>query len=74
MPQERCTGKDAVRFFQYTIPKEAKILRFIYASKQNSFPTIAFVKRTILYFDYVPHTIRLESLCLNLYKSQKRTK
>lgn len=62
VPKECYTGKDNKKFYQYTIIDEADRERFIYAyEEQNSYSTVDFVIRAIIYFGYIPKVIQTDN-------------
>ena len=62
VPRICYVGEYDEKFFQYTMIDEASRERFIYAYKeQNSYSTIDFVKRAIIYFGYAPETIQTDN-------------
>ncbi len=53
---------DKQKFYQYTIIDEATRERFLYAyDEYNSYTTVDFVKRAIIYFGYVPSMIQTDN-------------
>ena len=62
VPRECYKGKDDKKFYQYTIIDEASRERFIYAyESQDSFSTVDFVIRSIIYFGYIPKEIQTDN-------------
>lgn len=62
VPESCYAGKDRQKFYQYTIIDEASRERFIYAYKtQDSFSTIDFTIRAIIYFGYIPKEIQTDN-------------
>lgn len=50
------------KFYQYTVIDEASRERLIYPYKEQfSYSTIDFVKRSIVYFGYKPHSIQTDN-------------
>jgi len=54
-------GQEPMRFFQYTMLDECTRERFIYAFDElSSHTTVLFIKRALIYFGYLPHTIQTD--------------
>lgn len=62
VPTACYTGTYEEKFYQYTMIDEASRERFIYPYKeQNSYSTVDFVKRAIIYFGYSPKIIQTDN-------------
>ena len=62
VPKECYKGKDDNKFYQYTIIDEASRERFIYGyQSQDSYSTVDFVIRSIIYFGYIPKEIQTDN-------------
>lgn len=62
VPTACYTGLYEEKFYQYTMIDEASRERFIYPYKeQNSYSTVDFVKRAIVYFGYTPKIIQTDN-------------
>ncbi len=62
VPTTCYTGAYEEKFYQYTMIDEASRERFIYPYKeQNSYSTLDFVKRAIIYFGYTPKVIQTDN-------------
>ena len=62
VPTACYTGTYEEKFYQYTMIDEASRERFIYPYKeQNSYSTVDFVKRAIVYFGYTPKIIQTDN-------------
>lgn len=62
VPSVCYVGKDDEKFYQYTMIDEATRERFIYPYRENnSYSTVDFVKRAIVYFGYVPNIIQTDN-------------
>ena len=60
--QDCYVGKTDEKFYQYTIIDEATRERFIYAyNSHDSFTTVDFVLRSIIYFGYIPEIIQTDN-------------
>ena len=61
VPKGCYSGKDARKFYQYTIIDECTRERFIYAfEEKTSHTTYIFLKRAFLYFGYLPQIIQTD--------------
>ena len=63
VPKECCVGKERQKIYQYTLIDECTRERFLYAfEEKNSYTTLLFLKRALLYFGYLPEmTMELSS-------------
>lgn len=62
VPKNCYSGTDGQKFYQYTIIDEASRERFIYAYEtHDSYTTVDFVIRAIIYFGYIPKTIQTDN-------------
>ena len=62
VPTACYTGTYEEKFYQYTMIDETSRERFIYPYKeQNSYSTVDFVKRVIIYFGYSPKIIQTDN-------------
>lgn len=62
VPKDCYVGKTDEKFYQYTIIDEATRERFIYAyNSHDSFTTVDFVLRSIIYFGYIPEIIQTDN-------------
>ena len=62
VPKNCYSGSDGQKFYQYTIIDEASRERFIYAYEtHDSYTTVDFVIRAIIYFGYIPKTIQTDN-------------
>ncbi len=56
------TGIDNAKFYQYTIIDASSRERFIYAYVEyNSYNTVDFVTRAIIFYDYIPKIIQTDN-------------
>ena len=62
VPKECYSGNTDNKYYQYTIIDEASRERFLYAYEaHDSFSTVDFVLRAIIYFGYIPKTIQTDN-------------
>lgn len=62
VPKSCYSGNDGAKFYQYTIMDEATRVRFIYAyDEYNSYNTVDFVKRALIFFGYMPKIIQTDN-------------
>ncbi|MFV0499938.1 MAG: DDE-type integrase/transposase/recombinase [Bacilli bacterium] len=62
VPKSCYSGNDGAKFYQYTIIDESSKERFIYAyDEYNSYNTVEFVKRVIIFFSYIPQIIQTDN-------------
>ncbi len=62
VPKSCYSGNDGAKFYQYTIIDESSKERFIYAyDEYNSYNTVDFVKRAIIFFGYIPQIIQTDN-------------
>lgn len=62
VPKQCYVKKTPDKFYQYTVIDEASRERLIYPYKEQfSYSTIDFVKRSIVYFGYKPHSIQTDN-------------
>ena len=62
VPKECCVGKERQKISQYTLIDECTRERFLYAfEEKNSYTTLLFLKRALLYFGYLPEIIQTDN-------------
>ena len=62
VPKDCYSPNDGKKFYQYTIIDEASRERFIYGyESQDSYSTVDFVLRAIIYFGYIPKEIQTDN-------------
>jgi len=62
VPKECCVGKERQKIYQYTLIDECTRERFLYAfEEKNSYTTLLFLKRALLYFGYLPEIIQTDN-------------
>lgn len=62
VPKDCYTGIDNAKFYQYTIIDESSKERFIYAyDEYNSYNTVDFVTRAIIFYGYIPKIIQTDN-------------
>lgn len=75
VPSECYVGRDNKKFYQYTIIDEASRERFIYAYESaDSYSTVDFVIRAIIYFGYIPKCIQTDNGFEFTHNKEKKNK
>lgn len=75
VPKECYVGMEPKKFYQYTIIDEASRERFIYGyESQDSYSTVDFVIRAVIYFGYIPKVIQTDNGFEFTYQKGKKNK
>lgn len=75
VPSSCYVGKETKKFYQYTIIDETSRERFLYAYESfDSYSTVDFVLRAILYFGYIPQCIQTNNGLEFTHKKDKKDK
>lgn len=75
VPKECYSSSDGKKFYQYTIIDEASRERFIYGyESQDSYSTVDFVLRAIIFFGYIPKEIQTDNGFEFTNKREKKDK